>query len=197
MLRVEVVLLFVVTLGIGNIPMCTSVMSTASSGLETTAAESFFDLDVEMEQDGISHVPGEVFWAERCLNRCNIACVRKLRHVPIDDPWLKLMQWDREEDCTYRCCQACIGAELKRGGKHWKYNGHWTHRRALGLREPLSAVFSVANMAAHIGGLRLVLRGPLQGWHGKWRHAASACMWVVAWASSAVYHGMPTRLTER
>jgi hypothetical protein len=168
------------------------------SGLDKNATSGVFDVEVEMAAEGIEHVPGKSRWAERCSVKCIDACVSKMGHMPIRDPWLKLLGWDRAEDCRYRCTQVCIHGDLLRGGKHWKVNGRWPHRRLLGLREPMSVLFSVANLAAHAAGLGMILKvPPSPGFHGRNRLAVMSCSWIVAWAGSAAFHGMPTWLTER
>lgn len=164
--------------------------------LDGSAAWEFFNVESEMSEEGIEHVPGKSNWAERCANKCSNACLGMRR--PITDRWLTLLRWTPEEDCIYRCSQSCINADIQRGGRQWKVRGRWPHRRVLGLREPLSVAFSVANLAAHAVGLGMILSVPPSGaFHGRTRLAVHACVWMAAWASSALFHAMPTRLTER
>ena len=40
-------------------------------------------------------------------------------------------------ECDLRCAHGCLGENLKRGGRLWKYHGKWPQHRLLGMQEPV------------------------------------------------------------
>jgi hypothetical protein len=117
-------------------------MLVADAALERHAADAFFDVKSAMEK--IAFSSGQPGWAETCFHSCRQSCLHGNEDQQPMDGLLKTMGWTHNEDCDYRCMQACIGANVEKGGRQWKYRGKWPHVRALGLREPLSTVFSVS-----------------------------------------------------
>ena len=105
---------------------------TISAALERSAASSFFDVKSEMQS--IPFVPGQANWAEVCFHSCRMACVNRDEADQPLDSLQTAMGWTEQEDCDYRCLQACISGDVDRGGRQWKHRGKWPHVRAVGLR---------------------------------------------------------------
>ncbi|KAH7428377.1 hypothetical protein KP509_10G089500 [Ceratopteris richardii] len=113
------------------------------------------------------------------------------------DAW---MQWNCTSECRYQCMILREAERQREGQLPVKYFGKWPFKRVLGLQEPISVAFSVANLAVHVYGLtsflyllHLVLprrpqgnRGPYYEYGFPWTVFGIAC--VNYWIWSAVFH---------
>ncbi len=87
-------------------------------------------------------------------HHCNIACPANAPHFapPLA---LRLARWDCGADCAYHCMRAIEAQRAAaKSGPVFKYTGKWPFVRLLGAQELASVVFSLANLAAHVIGLR-------------------------------------------
>ncbi|MCO5563934.1 hypothetical protein L7F22_017586 [Adiantum nelumboides] len=122
------------------------------------------------------------------------------------DAWI---EWDCASECRYQCM---ILREEKRrndGDLPIKYYGKWPIKRVLGLQEPLSIVFSLANLAVHLQGLisflyllHLILPKRPQGKKGPYYEYSF--LWTVYglaslnfWLWNAVFHARDMLVTEK
>jgi uncharacterized membrane protein YgcG len=156
---------------------------------------------------------------------CSIACPR---NAPRYQPplALRLARWGCADDCAYHCMWAAERRRAAAGeGPVWKYTGKWPFIRVLGAQEIASVVFSVANLLAHVAGLRryaAALRaaraagatggggaakgsgGGSSGGGAGGGHYPYAWIWWLygaaslnAWVWSSVFHVRDIRVTER
>eukprot|EP00038_Savillea_parva_P015836 m.222011 g.222011 ORF g.222011 m.222011 type:complete len:351 (+) comp32272_c0_seq1:349-1401(+) len=169
-----------------------------------------------------------------CTNRCTRQCREAFKHDPkatdsnsatdrdlgaqgdmnVDPAHHSTVVWDRllwscPAQCQYRCMWRVEGWRRERGQSPVQYHGKWPFVRVLGLQEPLSVVFSIANLAAQGQGLA--------NYHKETNALAEAnngmvtahwstmvSMWhvhgllmVLAWTCAAVFHTRDTPVTER
>ena len=97
-------------------------------------------------------------------------------------------------------------------GRTCKYFGKWPFHRVLGIQEVLSAVFSIANLAAHVHNLYKLRSAQQTSWQLASQHPEGPAphrdvmwgMWISyavgsinAWFWSAVFHCRDIYLTER
>ena len=79
-----------------------------------------------------------------------------------------------------------------------QFHGKWPFRRALGLQEPCSVLFSLGNLAAHYHGLHnRVLRHIPASYPLRWYYVALARVGMVTWLFSAVFHTRDFAVTEQ
>jgi hypothetical protein len=180
------------------------------AALEVDAAEAFFDVRFSNEGERKT-----LHWAERCLHACQSAC---RSDPPQRSASVRLLRWDVDDDCAYRCTHACLAESMKHGGRMYKYRGKWPHTRVLGVQEPFSALFSLLNLAAHCVGYLMIsacrragdqaAAGVAGGTSSQALDASGAlghirrlqamsCLWMGAWVSSSVFHARETWWSER
>lgn len=147
----------------------------------------------------------------QCFSSCKIAVngggSELLQSKCPYDAWV---EWDCTSECRYQCM---IRREAERkdddGQPPVKYHGKWPFKRVLGLQEPLSVMFSLANLAVHVQGLisflyllhRVLPKRP-QGKKGPYYEYGF--LWTVyglaslnSWVWSAVFHARDTLFTEK
>lgn len=78
-----------------------------------------------------------------------------------------------------------------------QYHGKWVFIRMFGAQEPLSVLFSVANLSVHLNALDLLRRQVPDGFPLKAIYILHALLSCVAWFWSAVFHTRDKILTER
>ncbi|KAH6557909.1 hypothetical protein KP509_1Z086800 [Ceratopteris richardii] len=119
------------------------------------------------------------------------------------------MEWDCTSECRYQCMNLRESERQKDGQHPIKYHGKWPFKRVLGLQEPFSVVFSVANLVTHLYGLTSFLnllhvalpkrpqgkRGPYYEYGFLWTVFGLASL--NSWVWSAVFHARDTVVTER
>uniref|UniRef100_A0A7S3BM04 Post-GPI attachment to proteins factor 3 n=1 Tax=Haptolina ericina TaxID=156174 RepID=A0A7S3BM04_9EUKA len=66
---------------------------------------------------------------------------------------LRVFGWSEVDDCKYRCAWSQTDARLEKGLPPLQYHGKWAFIRMGDIQEPLSVLFSLANVAAHGAGL--------------------------------------------
>ena len=68
----------------------------------------------------------------------------------------KFLEWNCEDNCHYDCMQHHAMSRSRKGLATWQYYGHWPFIRILGMEEPASALFSVANALPHLKQLLMI-----------------------------------------
>lgn len=119
-------------------------------------------------------------------------------------PWyLRLLGWDSNSDCDYRCQHVVTFNRLERGESVVQFHGKWPFVRILGAQEPLSVIFSILNFIPHYQGLKSLMA--LDS-HPKVNQGSVpmirfykmfAFVGMNAWIWSAVFHTRDFLLTER
>jgi post-GPI attachment to proteins factor 3 len=133
---------------------------------------------------------------QRCLLQCHNTATIDPSHLPAYDlrSYPRYYWWDDDQYCIFSCIKEV--SELRRQQRlpAVKYYGHWAFERYLGLEEPASVFFSLANAIPHFRQLRRpVCEGdgyPLAWWVDSYPYIG-----IMAWLSSAVYHALKTPLT--
>eukprot|EP00035_Acanthoeca_spectabilis_P028361 m.470292 g.470292 ORF g.470292 m.470292 type:complete len:325 (-) comp29637_c0_seq1:94-1068(-) len=112
-------------------------------------------------------------------------------------PWDRLL-WSCFAECEYRCMWWAEANRKSTGQAAVQYYGKWPFTRFLGLQEPLSVLFSVANFLAHVRGLAAYRAQTAESgyqFRGMWTiHGLSI---IVAWLCAAVFHTRDTYITEK
>jgi hypothetical protein len=119
-----------------------------ATGSEGDADAGFRSCWATCQHTGCAQLPGSD------AKNCAVACPGNGYEVP---PALRATQWDCRSDCAYACMWARERAKQQRS-QHGepdgayrvvKYFGKWPFVRLLGMQEPASVLFSLANLGAH------------------------------------------------
>ncbi|RPB22127.1 Per1-like protein [Terfezia boudieri ATCC MYA-4762] len=112
---------------------------------------------------------------------------------------LRLLLWTCPTECDYSCQRTVTQLRLESVPQKpiEQFHGKWPFRRVLGIQEPFSVIFSLANLYAHVYGLESLKREvprsyPLYGYYRLFGY-----MGLVCWFWSAVFHTRDFRFTER
>ncbi|AEO70469.1 uncharacterized protein THITE_2121961 [Thermothielavioides terrestris NRRL 8126] len=112
----------------------------------------------------------------------------------------RLLLWTCPAECDYTCQHITTAARRARDPPQpvVQFHGKWPFRRALGMQEPCSVLFSLGNLAAHYHGLhRRVLPRIPASYSMRPFYVALARLGIVTWFLSAVFHTRDFPLTER
>ncbi|KAL7748642.1 hypothetical protein RI367_006053 [Sorochytrium milnesiophthora] len=123
---------------------------------------------------------------QQCLADCG---ERKTCELTVP---LKLTGWTCMDDCKYTCMMRIETARDEAGARLQQYYGKWPFVRLLGMQEPASVLFSIANGWAHWRGLKMLrrIRAPLS-------MQVYAVSGINAWLWSAVFHTRDLPWTEK
>ncbi|XP_065569687.1 post-GPI attachment to proteins factor 3-like isoform X2 [Artemia franciscana] len=111
--------------------------------------------------------------------------------------YLKVLQWDCEEECKYFCMWYTLDRFAK--GSYWvpQFYGKWPFVRIFGIQEPASTLFSLLNLYSHVKMIR-TFRGDAS------RNTPFFYFWhiyflicVNSWICSTVFHARDTPTTEK
>ena len=138
-----------------------------------------------------------------CVDGCLNDTCRNSSNLPLP---LRLTFWTCKDDCRYQCQQgltsiseAGVALPGLPPNQVVQFHGKWPFKRLLGLQEPFSVLFSLANLAAHAIYLprlqqslparyprslrRILLLSPVAG--------------INAWTWSSIFHTRDLPWTER
>jgi len=109
----------------------------------------------------------------------------------------RLLLWTCPAECDHTCQHIITQARQRADQPVVQFHGKWPFTRVLGAQEPLSVLFSLGNLYAHVWGLRLVraalpLSYPLRPYYER-----IGQLGVIAWTCSAVFHTRDLPVTER
>lgn len=136
----------------------------------------------------------------RCVESCTGTCTSTTPEAyaakqPFYERWLR---WDCAADCSYDCMWVAVEAFHNDGRQTPQFFGKWPFIKWLGMQEPASAIFSIANGAVHLWQIQKfrATAGPLRApmyyiWH---------IYFVVAlntWVWSTVFHTRDFGITEK
>ncbi|CDZ97344.1 Predicted membrane protein [Phaffia rhodozyma] len=127
-----------------------------------------------------------------CLEDCTQSCTPHLKAITTTDPFLWLTRWTCEDECKYDCMNDVVQIEGVQ-----QFYGKWPFRRLLGMQEPASVFFSIANGVMHFRGIRSSSRripksSQLRGWYLAWGYAG-----LNTWVWSSVFHTRDKPWTEK
>lgn len=147
---------------------------------------------------------------DKCFSGCKLAVnggssELSKKKCPYDT-WI---EWNCASECRYQCMLVEEKKRMEDGQPPVKYHGKWPFKRALGLQEPLSVAFSLANLAVHAQGLLSFLyllhynlpkrpqgkRGPYYEYSNLWTLYGLASL--NAWIWSILFHARETEFTEK
>lgn len=113
----------------------------------------------------------------------------------------RLLLWTCPGECDYTCQHIVTDDRLTRDPPYMQpvhqFHGKWPFWRFLGMQEPFSVLFSLANFWAHWWGMskireRVPEHYPLRKYYEKYAYLGYA-----AWTFSAVFHARDFLWTER
>ncbi|XP_035905914.1 post-GPI attachment to proteins factor 3 [Anopheles stephensi] len=112
------------------------------------------------------------------------------------DPINKLLMWTCYDECGYDCMWRTTSAFHNRNWTTPQFYGKWPFVRFLGMQEPASVLFSIANFITHYKMLQRFKRevrtdSPM---YGTWRAFSYICL--NAWIWSAIFHTRDFPVTE-
>ena len=82
---------------------------TGSCALEVHAADEFWDVD-DTPAAGANR--NSLAWAERCVNSCKHECTSNPPRMSLS---CRLLRWDIQDDCAYRCVHSCLAEGIRHG----------------------------------------------------------------------------------
>lgn len=113
----------------------------------------------------------------------------------------QLLLWDCTSECDYTCQHIISDARVARQPPYAEpvvqYHGKWPFWRFLGMQEPFSVLFSLANLAAHVWGIGQLRQHIPASYRLRKYYLAFGYMGYVSWIASAVFHTRDFTLTER
>ncbi|KAF8472100.1 Per1-like protein [Kalaharituber pfeilii] len=110
---------------------------------------------------------------------------------------LRLLLWTCPQECDYSCQRTITSERIARQQSIEQFHGKWPFRRVFGVQEPFSVIFSLANLYAHVVGLR-TLRKELPRTYPMYKfYMWFGYMGLVCWFWSAVFHTRDFKFTER
>ena len=109
---------------------------------------------------------------------------------------LKLFGWDCLSDCQYRCSIEITEERIRLRKPILQYHGKWSFKRYLGIQEPASAFFSLANgFVVFLGLTNLISRVPSSyNLYHTW--LGYGIIGLLTWFVSFIFHTKDTMLTE-
>ena len=112
---------------------------------------------------------------------------------------LRLLLWTCPSECDYSCQRSVTVSRLARDPPESieQFHGKWPFRRVLGVQEPFSVMFSLANLYAHVLGLAALNREVPRTYPLHWYYRLFGYMGLVCWFWSAVFHTRDFMFTER
>ncbi|KAK7423347.1 hypothetical protein QQX98_001138 [Neonectria punicea] len=131
-----------------------------------------------------------------CLQVCNTEnCGPGSKHTPI--PFLhRLLLWTCSSECQYACEHIVTGQRMNAGLSVVQFYGKWPFYRFLGMQEPFSVLFSLGNLWAHWEGLKKVRAKIPVSYSLRPFYVWLACVNIVSWVASSVFHTRDFRFTE-
>jgi hypothetical protein len=128
-----------------------------------------------------------------CLRPCMYDC----RKGDID-PVSRILGWNCLGECRYKCMHEVTAERMQNGLPMLQYHGRWPFIRVLGVENPASSFFSLANAAPHVyfGLFRRSEYVPAHGYMRPWLLMYSLVC-AYAWICSAAYHARETALTTK
>ncbi|KAF4122483.1 hypothetical protein GMORB2_7475 [Geosmithia morbida] len=133
---------------------------------------------------------------QQCLAVCrgeNCDPNRPQTHIPLLH---RLLFWDCPSECDYTCQHIVTAGRVSAGQPVVQFHGKWPFRRFLGMQEPLSVLFSLGNLAAHVDGLSK-LRANIPSTYSLLPfYVAFAYVGMASWVFSSIFHTRDFRLTE-
>lgn len=124
--------------------------------------------------------------------RCYKDCLTRVSDGFLSMPTVTF--WTKRDECAYQCMWLMEETRIHLNRSPVKYFGKWPFKRWLGMQEPASALFSLANLTAHLLGFFGIYRRGVQprarrrSWLLHWEIVLFASVAVVVWSASTFYH---------
>jgi hypothetical protein len=132
----------------------------------------------------------------RCVNVCLYANCERDEPTPI--PLLhRALLWSCPAECDYTCQRLVTSARVRASLPVVQFHGKWPFTRVLGMQEPLSVLFSLGNLLAHVWGLRRVRAELPPSYPLRAFYERVGQIGILTWACSAVFHTRDFVLTEQ
>lgn len=135
---------------------------------------------------------------QNCVSVCSeIECQGK-QTLPL---YLRLLQWDCQQDCDYKCQQHITAERVKNGQEIYQFHGKWPFVRVFGIQELGSVIFSMLNFLPHYQGFQYIKRSYHNderiGIYLKEYYLAFSIVGMNAWIWSSIFHTRDFLITER
>jgi hypothetical protein len=108
----------------------------------------------------------------------------------------RLLFWDCASECDYTCQHIITTRRIDKGDPVVQFHGKWPFHRFLGMQEPFSVIFSLANLYAHWAGLRKLRAHIPAGYTLLPFYEWLSRVGIASWIFSAVFHTRDFQLTE-
>jgi len=110
---------------------------------------------------------------------------------------LWLTSWDCLSNCKYLVMREITEERIAGGKEVLQYHGKWPFVRILGMQEPASVLFSLANLVAHVVCLKRFLGGTSPNTRLRFMWVVYSLVALNTWLWSAVYHTRDFPVTEK
>jgi hypothetical protein len=110
---------------------------------------------------------------------------------------LRLLNWNVEEDCGYRCMKSLTQHAIKTGDRVHQFHGKWPFHRVYGIQEPASVLFSILNGVMHYKYHGILKRSIPDSYYLKRFYIGITVIGMNAWIWSSVFHTRDTPVTEK
>ncbi|KAI8635195.1 Per1-like-domain-containing protein [Xylariaceae sp. FL1651] len=127
-------------------------------------------------------------------NRENCDLDNNPTHIPFHH---RLLLWTCAQECDYTCQHIVTTRRLESGQPITQFHGKWPFVRVLGMQEPFSVLFSLANFLAHQNGLAKLRERVPAGYPLRHYYELFAYFGMASWIASAVFHTRDFAATEQ
>ncbi|KAF7562764.1 hypothetical protein G7046_g1365 [Stylonectria norvegica] len=133
---------------------------------------------------------------KKCLKVCKTEnCSPGKEITPI--PFLhRLLFWNCASECDYACQHIVTNQRVARDLPVLQFYGKWPFERFLGMQEPCSVVFSLANLWAHWDGLHKVRANIPARYALRTFYEWLAIIGIASWIFSSIFHTRDFQFTE-
>lgn len=108
----------------------------------------------------------------------------------------RLLLWDCPSECDHTCQTLITSQRIATNQPVVQFYGKWPFTRILGAQEPLSVLFSAANLWAHVDGLRKIRATVPTTYTLRPFYVGLAYVGIASWTFSCIFHTRDMRLTE-
>ncbi|KAF3768990.1 hypothetical protein M406DRAFT_62983 [Cryphonectria parasitica EP155] len=108
----------------------------------------------------------------------------------------RLLLWDCPSECDHTCQTIITSQRIAASQPVVQFHGKWPFTRVLGVQEPLSVLFSAANLWAHLDGLHKIRAAVPASYTLRPYYVGLARVGIASWLLSCLFHTRDLPLTE-
>ncbi|KAF2748012.1 Mn2+ homeostasis protein Per1 [Sporormia fimetaria CBS 119925] len=136
---------------------------------------------------------------KECVQVCQEAnCVEDGTPIPVHH---RLLFWDCPAECDYTCQHVVTQKRLARDPPYLEpvvqFHGKWPFYRFLGMQEPFSVLFSLANYLAHLWGISQLREKLPAAYALRKYYLMFGYVGLASWTFSMIFHTRDFDVTEK